>query len=124
MTELEEGMTRVPFRKDILQDIARVAREIGVSPESVIAEASLRYIESWDTEMCKTWEFKYGFEAGYQCGYTEAWHDKEPQKDISMFLADEYAAVVDNPGTGRKAWNDYSLPKSIIHYSRAEGKIE
>lgn len=125
MAELEEGMVRIPIHKDILRDIVKVARKIGVSPESVIMEAALRYIDSWDTDEWNTWEFKWGFESGYRCGYTEAWHDKKPQQDIPMFLADEYAAAVSeqNPHY-RKAWNDFSVEKAHIHYSIVDGKIE
>ena len=124
MTEPEEGMVKIPFRKDILRDIVQVAKKIGVSPESVIMEAALRYLNSWDADVHNTWEFKWGFESGYRCGYTEAWYDKKPQQDIPMFLADEYAAAVaEQSPHHREVWNDYSVPKAHIHYSGTEGKM-
>lgn len=107
MTELEEGMVKIPFRKDILREVTRIAKEIGVSPSAVIAEGMFRYIDSWDQSVYETREFKYGFEAGYEKGYNEAWDDKEPQ-EISMFLGDEYAASFQSNicHFARKAWNE------------------
>lgn len=96
MNGMEAGMARIPFRKDILHDVVRVAKEIGVSPDAVLSEAALRYIDTWDTNPCDTREFKDGFEAGYREGYEDA--KKMHSREIPMFLGDEYAREIHRRG--------------------------
>lgn len=94
--ELEEGLIKIPFRRDLLRDILRISSKIGVSPDAVLSEAALRYIESWDVAPCDTREFKDGFEAGYREGYEDA--KRIHSREIPLFLGDEYAREIHRRG--------------------------